>query len=157
MRRYLLVAAGICSLTVPALAVADGEGVSSLSLQFTYTGDLWSVSSGGIDEDLVYLDALDLQLSVDLEATTGWTGAQAFIYGLYTNGNSVSDLAGDINGVSNIETGLEGVRIVEAWVDQAFGGGKGSLRIGLYDVASEFDAGEARALFLNAAHGSGTD
>ena len=49
------------------------------------------------------------------------------------------------------------MRIVEAWIDQSFAEGKGSIRLGLYDVASEFDAGEVRALFLNAAHGSGTD
>ena len=110
-----------------------------------------------MDEGTAYLDDLDAQLSLDLDQLVGWGGAQAFIYGLYSNGNSISELVGDFNGVSNIETGVEAIRLVEAWVDQTFAEGKGSLRVGLYDLASEFDASEVRALFFNAGHGSGTD
>lgn len=166
MRRFWMTSIGCAAMvgmacTTPALsaepAQAPAEETPAAALAFTYTGDLWSVTSGGADRDLVYLDDLDLQLSLDLERLTGWQGAQAFIYALYTNGNSVSERAADFNGISNIETGVEAVRLVEAWIDQSFAEGKGSIRLGLYDVASEFDAGEVRALFLNAAHGSGTD
>ena len=159
MRRFLLCSA--CCAALVGLARAEEtqaqEPAPAANLQFTYTSDLWSVVGGGIDEDMVYLNDLDLQLSLDLERLTGWKGAQAFIYGLYTNGNSVGALAGDANGISNIETSVEAVRLVEAWVDQAFSDGKGSLRVGLYDLSTEFDAGEVRALFLNAGHGAGTD
>lgn len=166
MRRFWVTSIGCAAMvgmacTTPALsaepAQAPAEETPAAALAFTYTGDLWSVTSGGADRDLVYLDDLDLQLSLDLERLTGWQGAQAFIYALYTNGNSVSERAADFNGISNIETGVEAVRLVEAWIDQSFAEGKGSIRLGLYDVASEFDAGEVRALFLNSGHGSGTD
>ena len=166
MRRFWMTWIGCAAMvgmvcTAPALsaepAQAPAEETPAAALSLTNTGDLWSVTSGGADRDLVYLDDLDLQLSLDLERLTGWQGAQAFIYGLYTNGNSVSERAADFNGISNIETGVEAVRLVEAWIDQSFAEGKGSIRLGLYDVASEFDVGEVRALFLNSGHGSGSD
>ena len=159
MRRFLL--AGSCCMALVGNAYAEEpkaeEPAPPANLQLTYSADLWNVSSGGLDHDMVYLDDLDLQLSLDLEQLAGWHGAQMFLYGLYTNGNSVSELAGDFNGISNIETGVESIRLVEAWIDQTFADGKGSLRVGLYDLASEFDAGEVRALFLNSGHGSGSD
>ena len=115
MRRFWM-ASTCCAAMVgmacatPALsdepAQAPAEETPAAQLALTYTGDIWSVSAGGADRDLVYLDDLDLQLSLDLERLTGWKGAQAFVYALYTNGNSVSELAADFNGISNIETGV---------------------------------------------------
>ena len=158
MRRFLL--AGLCIAVCASIASADEpkaeEPAPPVNLQFTYTADLWRVDSDS-DEDVVYLDNLDLQLSLDLEQLWGWSGAQMFIYGLYNNGNSVSELSGDFQGVSNIETGTPAVRLYEAWIDQTFAGGKGSLRLGLYDLNTEFDAGEVRALFINPSHGIGAD
>ena len=160
MRRFLL--AGSCCMALVGNAYAEEpkaeEPAPPANLQLTYSADLWNVSSGGLDSDMVYLDNLDLQLAIDLDQTVGWTGAQLFLYGLYNNGNSVSgDSVGDFQGISNIETGVEALRLYEAWIDQSFAGGKGSLRVGLYDFNSEFDAGEVRALFLNPSHGIGAD
>ena len=128
-----------------------------MSLQLAYTADGWSVFDGGLDRGGAYLDLFDAQLSVDLDKTIGWSGAQFFFYGLYSNGNSIGEKAGDLNGVSNIETGVEALRVAEVWVDQSFADGKASLRAGLYDFATEFDAGEVRSLFLGASQGTGTD
>lgn len=158
MRRFFLA----CScLTVCATAAWANEPAEEpappVNLQFTYTADLWNVADGGLDRDMVYLDNLDLQLSLDLEQLWGWSGAQMFVYGLYNNGNSVNELSGDFQGVSNIETGTPAVRLYEAWIDQTFAGGKGSLRLGLYDLNTEFDAGEVRALFINPSHGIGPE
>ena len=159
MRRLLMLT--VCCAALAGVARAEDaqtkEPTPAANLAFTYTSDIWSNTSGGLDEGTVYLADVKAQLSLDLEQLTGWTGAQAFVYGMYTNGNSISALTGDANGISNIETGVEAVRLVEAWVDQAFADGKGSVRVGLYDLATEFDAGEVRALFLNPGHGSGTD
>ncbi|MCE9521291.1 MAG: carbohydrate porin [Alphaproteobacteria bacterium] len=130
----------------------------AISLQAAYTGDVWNVLSGGLDDGSAYLDDIDLQIAVDLDRTLGWSGAQFFFYALYNNGNSFSgDKIGDLNGVSNIETGLEALRIQEAWIDQTFADGHGSLRAGLYDLNSEFDAGEVRGLFMLSSHGIGPD
>lgn len=159
MRRLLMTTACLAALAAPARAddAQPAPETPAANLQLSFTGDVWSNTSGGADEGTVFVDIAGAQLSLDLEKLAGWQGAQAFVYGLYTNGNSISELTGDLNGVSNIETGLEAARLVEAWVDQSFADGKGSIRVGLYDLATEFDAGEVRALFLNAGHGTGTD
>jgi porin len=166
MRRFWMASIGCAAMvgmacSTPALsaepAQAPAEETPAAALAFTYTGDIWSVTSGGSDRDMVYIDNLDLQLSLDLERLVGWNGTQAFFYALYNNGNSVSELSSDLNGISNIETGVEAIRLYEAWIDHSFAEGKGSVRLGLYDLNSEFDAGEVRSLFLNPGHGIGTD
>lgn len=138
----------------PAQAAAEASPAASVSL--TFIGEAWNVASGGLDRGTVLLDNIDLQASLDLDRLMGWNGANAFVYALYASGNSVAERVGDLNGISNNETG-EALRLVEAWIDQGFAAGRGSLRFGLYDVSSEFDAGEVRALFMNPAHGIGTD
>src|SRR4029079_15821498 len=80
-----------------------------------------------------------------------------FLYGLYNNSNSISEKVGDLQGISNIETGVEALRLTEAWIDQTFAEGHGSVRGGLYRVDGEFDAGEVRALFLHPSHGTGAE
>ena len=149
--------AALCGTAVGDDAAPADEPAPALTVQFAYMGDLMEVVDGGLDEGGVYLDDLDAQIGVDLDRVFGWSGARAFVYGLYTNGNSINEKSGDLQGPSGIEVGVEGVRLVEAWIDQSFAEGAGSLRVGLYDVSGEFDAGEVRALFLNSSHGSGPD
>ena len=153
--RYTLLAS-VSLFACVAIASADDEA-PAVSLQLAYTADAWSVLDGGLDRGGAYIDLLDAQISVDLEKTIGWSGAQLFVYGFYSNGNSISEKAGDLNGVANIEAGVEAVRLAEAWIDQSFAEGRVSLRAGLYDVSGEFDAGEVRSLFLNSGSGSGMD
>lgn len=125
-------------------------------LQATYTGEVMSNASGGLKRGTRYLDNFDLVFEADLEALVGWNGAQVHIYGLYNNGHSISDLVGDTQAVSNIETGTSALRLHEAWVDQKVGEHV-SLRAGLYDLNSEFDALDAAGLFVSSPHGIGTD
>ncbi len=162
MRRFLSASIYGCAAlmgfaaTAPAMSDEPAQAPSLASLTLTYTGEVWGVVDGGLDRGAVYLDNFDLETSIDLDRLAGWTGASAYLFAHYATGNSVTERVGDINGISNIETN-EALRIVEAWVEQSFAEGRGSLRFGLYDVSSEFDAGEVRALFLNPAHGIGTD
>lgn len=125
-------------------------------LETTYTGEVMSVADGGLRRGTRYLDNLDIVLEADLEALTGWRGAELHVYGLYNNGKSISDLAGDAQAVSNIETGKRKLRLYEAWIDQTFGEHV-SLKAGRYDLNSEFDSLETAALFVGSAHGIGTD
>jgi porin len=152
--------AAICSALWPAaacIAAASEEAGPGYEVGIVYTGEVWA-NAGGLDQGTRYLDNLDLQLTADLEQLIGWPGAKVFVYGLYNNGRDFSsDLAGDLQGISNIETGVEALRLYEAWIDQSFAGGQGSLRVGLYDLNSEFDAGNVRALFINPSHGIGPD
>lgn len=134
-------------LAEPVLAqeVAD----DGLSLELAYTGEvLAGQGARGVD----YLDNLDVMVS----ARSGDT--RLFAYALYNNGAEFSGPRYPRGLVaSNIETGVEAVRLYEAWIDQTLDGGKLSLRAGLYDLNSEFDALDAARLFVNPAHGIGTD
>jgi len=155
----------LCAALLSATArAADSDEAGAeqpapvVSLQAAYAGDFWQVPTGGLESGGAYLDDLDVQLAVDLEQAIGWQGAQFFFYAIYNDGNELSgDKIGDLNGVSNIETGLEALRVQEAWIDQTFADGRLSLRGGMYDLNSEFDAGEVRALFLGSSHGMGTE
>lgn len=125
-------------------------------IEAAYTSELMAVVSGGRRAGARYLDNLDLTITADMEEVAGLNGTTIFLYGLYNNGTSISDLAGDAFAVSNIETGVEAVRLYEAWVEKRFTSGL-SLKAGLYDLNSEFDALESSALFVGSAHGIGAD
>lgn len=127
-----------------------------LLLQLTYTGEVMGNAAGGLRRGARYIDNLDIVFESDMERLVGWTGAQLHVYGLYNNGHSISDLIGDVHAVSNIETGTRALRLYEAWVDQKIGGNV-SLRAGLYDLNSEFDALDAAGLLVSSPHGIGTD
>lgn len=132
------------------------EDQGPLLLQLTYTGEVMGNAAGGIRRGARYLDNLDILFEADMERIAGWGGAQIHVYGLYNNGRSISRLAGDTQAVSNIETGVSALRLYEAWIDQKIGRHV-SLRVGLYDLNSEFDSIEAADLFVGSAHGMGTD
>lgn len=125
-------------------------------IETTYTAETIANVSGGLRRGARYLDNLDIIFEADLVAAVGWEGAQLHLYGLYNNGKSISALAGDAQAVSNIETGTRAFRLYEAWIDQKIGSAA-SLRVGLYDLNSEFDALDAAGLFVGSAHGIGTD
>ncbi|MHA4837543.1 carbohydrate porin [Sphingopyxis sp. MSC1_008] len=125
-------------------------------LQATYTAEVIGNASGGLKRGTRYLDNFDIVFEADMEALVGWSGAQVHVYGLYNNGRSISDLVGDTQAVSNIETGTSALRLYEAWVDQKVGEHV-SVRAGLYDLNSEFDALDAAGLFVSSPHGIGTD
>lgn len=125
-------------------------------LQATYTAEVIGNASGGLRRGTRYLDNFDIVFEADMEALVGWSGAQVHVYGLYNNGRSISDLVGDTQAVSNIETSTSALRLYEAWVDQKVGEHV-SVRAGLYDLNSEFDALDAAGLFVSSPHGIGTD
>jgi len=132
------------------------ETDGAILLQLTYTGEVMGNVSGGVRRGTRYLDNLDFVFETDMEKLVGWTGAQVHVYGLYNNGKSISDLAGDTQAVSNIEAGTQAFRLYEAWIDQKIGD-RLSVKAGLYDLNSEFDALDAAGLFVSSPHGIGTD
>lgn len=152
--RACAAALGLASL-FPAVA-ARAESPSSVGVEAAYTGEMMSLLDGGLKRGTRYLDNLDLKLAFDLERFAGVSGTRLFLYGLYNNGARFSeDLAGDGLIVSNIETGVQAARLYEAWLEH--GGAWGSLKVGLYDLNSEFDSLDAAGLFIGSAHGIGTD
>lgn len=141
-----------------ARAEEIGGAPSAFALEAVYTADVLSNVRGGLNTGMRYLDNLDVTLEIDGEQALGWQGATFFVYGLYNNGTRFTEtLVGDLNTVSNIETGVAAARLYEAWIDQRLWHDRVSLRAGLYDLNSEFDAIDPAALFINSAHGIGTD
>jgi len=139
-------------LVVPCFQAVAVE----LAWEGTYTGEVWSNVDGGVEDGgVVYLDNLDVTAEISDLSILG-RPFEAFVYGLYNNGHSISRDVGDLQAVSNIETGVSAARLYEAWLETPIGRG-GSLRLGLYDVNSEFDMLDSAALFIHSAHGIGTD
>lgn len=131
-----------------------GEG--PIVLDVTYSSDMMGVVAGGVKRRARYLDNLDLVLEVDLEDLVGWEGAEMHVYGLYNNGQSMSEVVGDAQMVSEIEANAQAFKLYEAWIDQMVAPNL-SLRAGIYDLNSEFDVLETATLFVGGAHGMGSD
>ncbi len=136
--------------------IAEPTDSAGLSWTAAYTADYWRNTHGGLRVGDRYLDNLDL--------IAGWTGEQlrfggrrrAHVHVLRNNSSVLSeDLIGDLQVVSNIDT-PDAWRLYEAWFETPLGSG-GSVRMGLYDLNSEFDALETASLFLNSSHGIGAE
>jgi porin len=130
----------------------------AIDASIVYTFDIWHNSRGGLQVGTRYLDNLDLTVKVDADRAFGWQGATLFVYGLYNDGVGMSrSLVGNFQDSSNIETQVRAARLYEAWIDQKFAADKASVKIGLFDLNSEFDVQETGALFVTASHGIGPD
>lgn len=110
---------------------------------------------GGAGIGTASLDNEDVQLGIDAEKLMHWKGAQFYFYGLRDFGHSPSQYAGDIQTVSNIDA-PNTTKLFEAWFEQSIGA-DASVRLGLYDVNSEFDRKHAAQVFLNRSHHIGRD
>lgn len=145
----------LAALFAAPLALAESPAIR---FDGAYTADLIANLSGGVQTGDTYLDNLDLQLSADRGAIFGIPGLSGLLYGMRNNANEFSsEYVGDTHVVSNIDTG-HAFRLFEAWLDWSpDADGDRSVRLGLYDLNSEFDSIDTGALFINSAHGIGTD
>ncbi len=155
LRGWVLGLACAASLLLPA--AADAQRESGFELEIAYTADLVSNVSGGLETGTRYLDNFDAMLTVALDTILAPGAGTVFVYGLYNNGRALSgDLAGDFQVASNIEA-VRALRLYELWYEKASWDGEVSLRIGLYDLNSEFDVIETAGLFINSSHGIGAE
>lgn len=139
-------------------AAPDDQAMAAdpvIDVNAVYTAELWH-NSGGVANGWRYLDNLDITATLDLEQAIGWHGAQAFGYLLYNNGKSLSELSGDSLVASNIETGTQALRLYEAWVDAPITEAA-RVKLGLYDLNTEFDVLDSATLFIGSSHGTGED
>ena len=122
-----------------------------------YTGDLWR------NTQRRPRDGQSLSRQSRPDARSGrrpgvrLEGVTLFGYALYNNGHVLSDaLVGSAQGISNIES-VHALRLYELWMQWHGGANPGSVRVGLYDLNSEFDAIDTASLFMNPSHGIGAD
>ena len=148
--------AGCRRLTlVAALGIASAASAEGYRFEAAYTADVLSNVRGGLETGSRYLDNLDLTLGIDVRDAWGVGSGTLFAYALYNNGTSLSDeLVGDLQVISNIDA-PEALRLYELWYDT--GGETWSIRTGLYDLNSEFDAHDTGGLFVNSSHGIGAE
>jgi porin len=120
-----------------------------------WTGDFLAVTRGGLQQDARSLGALDVSLDAPFKLF-GRHAAQAHAVLQNTYGGGLSEeLIGDLQTASNIDAD-PGTRLLELWVDIA-PADDWSLRLGKYDLNSEFDAIEPAGLFLSSSQGVGPD
>ena len=147
----------LLSLTVFATAslahAQKSVEAGPISIEGNVTIDVLSNLRGGIKEGSRTLNNVSMQVNYD-GAAHGLRGIKASMGVLY-NGNKFfsGDLVGDLQGVSNIETGTEALRPYEVWIAKEFGEEGSYLKLGLVDLNGTFDAPGSSALFLNASHG----
>jgi porin len=160
--RSLLILAlvSVPALIQPAAACeADaGEDCPTFSLEGGYTADFWRNTRGGIATGGSYLDAVDVLATLDAGRAFGWQGVTLHGHIQYNNGAAFSGRwVGDTQAVTNIE-GVDTLRLYELWAEFDFGSAQAAtLRVGFYDLNSEFDSIDTAGLFINSSHGIGPE
>jgi porin len=126
-----------------------------ITIEPTYTGEVFGNLSGGIKTGAVYNGLINLCLGVDLSKLTGWTGGGVLHANfLYIHGPSLSgEYTGDFSGVSNI-AGYNSPKLQELWYQQQFWQQRISLKLGLIAVDTEFFTSASSALFLDGTFGA---
>lgn len=105
MNRYLLFMLVLLGPLQTTVAQENNQSfMDGLDAGITYTADIFSNTHGGNETGIRYMDNVDLEVSFDTDEGLGWGSTEFYIYGLANQGGSISQLAGDIQGVSNIES-----------------------------------------------------
>ena len=96
-KKSLLYVSLLVALTA-APGTAQVVAEHGVTFQFAYT------VAGGLERGSVFLDNIDVVLTIDAAELLGWSGATLMISGLGNRGGSPTELVGDVQGVSNIDT-----------------------------------------------------
>jgi porin len=126
-------------------------------LEMVYKGDLLGVAGGGVDRTVVYMGNVDLKLELDGERAFEWSGSHFFVYVLNDHGGELNPTVQSVQGVDNIEVRNSATRLYEAWGEQSFAADRASLRVGLYDLNSEFYVTPSSGVFINPSFGTGPE
>lgn len=139
--------------SIPVSAHGESEAVGrAVSAEVGYVADLLRNASGGIRNGSAYLQNVDATIALDVGRVFGNGAGSLFAYLLWNDASTFSDrYPGDAQVVSNIDA-ERALRIFEFWYEHRLTDIL-SLKFGLYDLNSEFDAVDASALFLNSSHG----
>jgi porin len=130
----------------------------SVATAFSYTAEVVGDAAGGAKRDVAYLDAAAAQFTITISKRhhVGWPGLQLFAFVLGTHGGATSDLAGDVQGVSNLQAPAR-LRLEELWLQQNAFGNRASLLVGRYDLNSEYYRSQSTSLFVNSSFGIGPE
>ncbi len=134
-----------------------GQDEPGLTFEYGYTSDLLMVT--GVENGanrLNYLDNVDLVFGLSTEGLGLWKGGYLNAYFLSNQGASITEVAGDYQATSNIESdGTQ--RFYEFWYSQSLLFNLINVLVGAHDLNSEFYTNEASGLFTNSSFGIGAD
>ncbi len=111
---------------------------------------------GGVAEGTRNLANLDLTLAIDTQSAGWWNNGNVFIYVLGNYGKAPSDLTGDLQTISNIQTD-NNLKLYEFWYEHSFANGAVKLLAGLHDYNSTFYSLESAGLFTTSSFGIGPE
>jgi porin len=143
-----------CALAFATNAVAaDAEPArAGIQIDASYVAESWRQVSGGLGVGERFIDGLELTFALERNSYLG--ASRLFAAAVYNSSSAINDLNGSMQGVSNLEA-TPGANVPELWFEQRISRLASSLRVGLYDVNSEFDSIESASLFLNPSHSMG--
>lgn len=130
--------------------------------QVTYTwANLLTLESvtnltGGVAKGTRNLANLDASLGIDTQAAGWWDDGKLFIYVLGNYGKPPSDLTGDLQTLSNIQTD-NNLKLYEFWYEHSFANGAVKLLAGLHDYNATFYSLESAGLFTTSSFGIGPE
>ena len=150
MNRIVLFTLLLSCFSLRIIAQEKNPYFQNIETGFTYSGDVFANVNGGLETGLRYMDNIDVEVGFEAK------GLSFYIYGLGNQGKSISEIVGDIQVISNIDTDSSW-RLYEAWFLKKLPKFKSSLLVGLYDLNSEFDVINSGGLFLNSSNGIGPD
>lgn len=141
------------NVELPEVAARD-----PLILQLAYTGDILSSVAGGRRRGTRWINNVSAIATADLDALGVVPRTTVLVHGFYNNGASFSGgVVGDGQIASSIETGVSLFHLLEGWAEHRGPGDRWSVKVGLYDVNSEFDALQTSLLFVNSGFGMGSE
>lgn len=111
---------------------------------------------GGVAEGTRNLANVDVTLAVDTQAAGWWENGTAFVYVLGNYGKPPSDLVGDLQTISNIQTD-NNLKLYEFWYEHSFAKGAVKVLAGLHDYNSTFYSLESAGLFTTSSFGIGPE
>ncbi|MBB5711475.1 carbohydrate porin [Sphingomonas xinjiangensis] len=157
----LIFAATVSSIMcmMPGVAHAQTEGSTSdaVKIEASYIGDVIYVAQGERSPKLYLVHDAEIAAEVALDRWSGTSGTTLGVHLLATGGGRPNDAAGTLQGVDNVEVGPHRLKLYQAWVEQAFAGGRGSFRFGLTDLNTDFYQNDSAGVLLAPAFGMGSE
>ena len=142
---FMLAAATQCASPAWA-ALYDG---SAYKLNVVYTNETWDNASGGIKQGVVGMNNIDAALFIDADKAFGFTGGSFEFETFYEDAHSLDiQYVGSVDTQSSIDTtGPQMLRLYQAFYDQNLG--STDVRVGIYDLETEFSNTKPALLFLS--------
>jgi len=128
-------------------------GNYGISFKLQETSEIFGNTSGGVKKGADYDGLTTATLQMDTQRAFGWRGGTVNISGLNVHGTNFS-----AQNLDNLQTasGIEadrGLRLWEAWYDQAFLNNRADVKIGQQSLDQEFMNSQYAGLFANSMFG----